>query len=71
MPGPLHAITTPPILYLFAFRYKDTLTGRWIKARYRAERHEIAARYAIWEIIGEPEIRRPGGGSFNPWRSTA
>ncbi len=26
-------------------------------ARYRAERHEIAARYAEWEIIGPPEIR--------------
>jgi hypothetical protein len=42
------------------------LTGKWVKARYRAERDEIAARYATWEIIGEPEIRRPVGGSFNP-----
>jgi hypothetical protein len=58
MPGPLHATTKPPIFYLFAFRYKEELTRRWVKARYRAERHEIAARYATWEIIGEPEIRR-------------
>ena len=26
-------------------------------ARYRAERHEIAARYAEFEVIGEPKIR--------------
>ena len=32
-----------------------------------AEHHEIAARYAVWEIIGEPEYRRPIGGAFNPW----
>ena len=39
------------------FRYRDPLTGKWVKARYVAERHEIAARYAEWEIIGSPEIR--------------
>jgi hypothetical protein len=26
MPGPLHA---PPLLILFPFRFRDTLTGRW------------------------------------------
>ena len=31
---------------LYAFRYRDRLTGKWVKARYVAERHEIAARYA-------------------------
>lgn len=46
-----------PRLELFAFRYRDARTGKWTTARYRAERHEIAARYADWEIIGEPEIR--------------
>ncbi len=46
-----------PRLELYAFRYRDPRTGKWICARYRAERHEIAARYAEWEIIGPPEIR--------------
>jgi hypothetical protein len=32
-------------------------TGKWIRARYRAQRHEIAARYADWEITGPAEIR--------------
>jgi len=44
-------------LELFLFRYRDACTGKWTLARYRAERHEIAARYAEFELIGEPEIR--------------
>ena len=44
-------------LELFLFRYRDVRTEKWILARYRAERHEIAARYAEFEIIGSPEIR--------------
>ena len=46
-----------PRLELFPFRYRDPRTGRWIRARYVAERHEIAARYAELEIIGPAEIR--------------
>ena len=46
-----------PRVELFAFHYRDPRTGRWIRARYRAERHEIASRHAEFEIIGAPEIR--------------
>ena len=46
-----------PRLVLFAFRYRDPRTGKWVRARYRAERQEIAARYAEWAIEGAPEIR--------------
>ena len=46
-----------PRLELFPFRYRDCVTGKWVKARYVAERHEIAARFSEWEIIGPPEIR--------------
>lgn len=54
---------------LFSFRYRDPFTGRWIRARYKAERHEIAARYAEWEILGaEMRDARPGTASFNPFR---
>lgn len=53
---------------VFPFRYRDARTGRWVKARYMAERTEIAARYTEWEIIGPGEERRPIGGYFNPGR---
>jgi hypothetical protein len=43
MPGPLYA---RPILVLFPFRFRDPLSGKWARARYVAEHHEIVARYA-------------------------
>ena len=55
-------------LFLYLFRARDPLTGKWYRAKYKAERHEIAARHAEWEIIGPPGIRRPDGGAFSPWR---
>lgn len=55
---------------LYPFRYRDLLTGKWVQARYLAERDEIAARYAEWELIGAPEIRQGGDQRhFNPSRS--
>jgi hypothetical protein len=38
------------------FRYRGPRTRKWIRARYVAERQEIAARYAEWEITGPAEI---------------
>lgn len=35
---------------LFRFRYRNASTGKWIEARYAAERHVIAARHAEWEV---------------------
>jgi hypothetical protein len=45
-----------------------TASGKWIRARYRAERQEIAARFAEWEITGPPEIRNvdPDARYFTP-----
>ena len=43
-----------PVLELFSFRYRDPRTGKWVRARYRAE---LKQRYAEWEIIGPREIR--------------
>ena len=59
-----------PRLELFPFRYRDRVTGRWVKARYVAERLEIAARYTEWEIIGAPEVRDldPSAHHFTPWQ---
>ena len=45
-----------PRLELFAFRYCGPRTGKWVRARYRADRDQIAARYAEWKIIGPAEV---------------
>jgi hypothetical protein len=59
-----------PRLELFPFRFRDPLTKRWVRARYVAELHEIAARYAEYEVLGPPEIRdvNPDVRYFTPWR---
>ena len=38
-------------LYLYEFRYRDPLTGKWRKARYRAEVEVIRQRHAEFEIV--------------------
>jgi len=45
-------------LVLYRFRFFDAASGRWVLARHRAELHVIAKRYARWQLVGEPEIRR-------------
>lgn len=37
---------------IFPFRFFDPIRGRWIKARYKATKAEIVARYERWEITG-------------------
>ena len=64
----LPVLSPPTVLLLYPFRFADSLTGRWVRARYRAERHIIEQRYARWEITAEPEVRRVDGGGFSPWR---
>jgi hypothetical protein len=44
-------------LELYAFEYFDELKKRWMLARYRATKAEIAARYPLHRVVGEPEIR--------------
>ena len=46
-----------PRIELFPFRYRDPRTGKWVRARYRAEQQEIARRYAEYEITGPAESR--------------
>jgi hypothetical protein len=60
-------------LLLYAFRYKSPVTGKWVKARYVAELHEIRERHGDeFELIGEPEVRevRDAWMSFNPYRKS-
>ena len=44
-------------LELYAFRFRDPRTGRWVRARYRATLAEIKTRYREWEIDGPAELR--------------
>jgi hypothetical protein len=55
-------------LTLYPFRFRDSVSGKWVRARYRAERSEIAARYTEWEITGAAEVRERGGAAFSPWK---
>lgn len=45
------------MLELFPFRFRDPLTGRWIHARYKTTREQLALRETEWEITGPAEIR--------------
>ena len=60
-----------PRIELYPYRFRNPVTGKWVRARYVAERHVIAERHAPgdWEIIGPPEIRGvdPHEDYFNPW----
>jgi len=51
---------------LYRFRYRDPLTGRWVRARYMATVEDISQRYATWELTGRAEVRRPIDGWFSP-----
>ena len=55
---------------LYPFRCRDRVTGKWVKARYVAEQHEIAARHAEYELLGAPGVREvdPHAQYFSPWR---
>jgi hypothetical protein len=48
---------------IFPFRYFDSIRGRWVTARYKATRQDIAARYEMWEITGPGEVRAWGSSS--------
>lgn len=55
-----------PLLRLYPFKYRDPVSGTWIKAGYKATIEDIRARYAEWMIAGEPEMRGSVQSMFNP-----
>ena len=55
-------------LYLYEFRYRCERTGKWRKARYRAEVAVIRERHAEFEIVGEPMVIKGPAGTFSPSR---
>ena len=42
----------------YSFPVRDKLTGKWYRARYKAELHVIIQRDTEWMLDGLPEIRR-------------
>jgi hypothetical protein len=56
---------------LYPFRFRDRLTGKWIRARHRLQVPELQRRYTDWQIIGPPEIRHvgpAGAEQFSPFK---
>ena len=54
-------------LALYPFRYRDTLSGKWVRARHKMQVPELQRHYADWEIIGAPEIRHITETSVHPF----
>jgi hypothetical protein len=60
-----------PTLVLYPFRFRDPLTGKWIRARHKLQVPELQRRYAEWEIAGPAEIRHVTPGrieQFDPFK---
>jgi hypothetical protein len=44
-------------LMLYPFRFRDQLTGQWVRARHKMQVPEIQRYYGDWQLVGPPEIR--------------
>jgi hypothetical protein len=63
-----------PRLELYPFKYRDRITGKWVRATHKLQVPALQRRYAEWEITGAPEIRHVTPGPiehFNPFRPPA
>jgi hypothetical protein len=56
-----------PRLELYPFRFRDPLTGKWIRDRHELQVPEMQRHYVEWEILGAPEIRRVTETSVQPF----
>jgi hypothetical protein len=54
-------------LVLYPFRYRDLLTGNWVRARHKMQVPELQRQYSEWEITGALEIRRVTETSVQPF----
>ena len=54
----------PDALHLYPFRHWDAVRGKWVRARYLAEFHEISERHRRFEIVGAHEMRVVQSGYF-------
>ena len=61
-------------LILYPFKFRDQITGKWVRARHKLQVPALQRRYGEWEITGPPEIRdvTPGDAEpFNPFKPPA
>jgi hypothetical protein len=61
-------------LVLYPFRFRDRITGKWVRARHNLQVPALQRQYAEWEITGPPEIRHVTSGPiehFNPFRQAS
>jgi hypothetical protein len=56
-----------PRLVLYPFRFRDPLTGKWIRARHKLQAPALQRRYADWETTGAPEVRNVTETSAQPF----
>ena len=55
-------------LELYPFKFRDPLTGKWIRARHRMQVLEIQRHYSDWQLVGPLEIRNVTPASVAPYR---
>jgi hypothetical protein len=56
-----------PTLELYPFRFRDPLTGKWVRARHKLQVPELQRHYSEWEVTGAPEIRHVAPASVEPF----
>ncbi len=56
---------------LYPFRFRDPVTGKWVRARYCASLDDIARRYRVAEVIGKGRPLGEASKGFDPYRKAA
>ncbi len=56
---------------LYAFRFRDPVTRKWVRARYRATPDDIARRYDDARIDGDGVVPANVSAGFDPFRTAA
>ena len=56
---------------LYPFRFRDPVTGKWVRARYRATPDDIARRYGAARIDGDGVAPANVSAGFDPFRAAA
>jgi hypothetical protein len=64
-------IAPMPTLELYRFRFRDPLTGKWVRTRHKLQVPEIQRHYSDWVITGAPEIRHVTETSTQPFEPPA
>lgn len=54
-------------LQLYPFRFRDPLTGKWVRAGHKMQVPDMQRQYVQWEITGAPEIRHITPISMEPF----